>query len=426
MVFGWGKKKHRVDDARQAATRTVKIREIPDIIASAKDAESTRLVKQHEELYVHVREHVKMLLQIATELEKEDVNTDDIDVNIATIVKRGKKQVLHIIHKESQRRLPRISSADDVKEFNKSAAHILAKIGDALGKQTRVIHIFAKRHANRIKDILRVFTEDMEHSRRLLQRYTEFEDRHDEIARLLGALDADSQASEDSLKKVAEMEADSDRLRAEMDDAGKKISEFEASQTYKSYLGLQDELKAHDGTRAGIERRINDCTILISRPISKYSYGSSLDKEYMALAEKIQYSPMDVFVGPNREGITAILDGMRKAITLGHMSVKEPQKTIGYIDDVASRLDEFIRMVESFQARRETLQGEIGRHDVSCLDTYRTHVSKARTEQEFLRSRIAELKKESDAREQSRPSMINDMQRLLNQISDARCVIDAS
>lgn len=422
MVFGWGKK--RQERPEPQAAKPITIQDIPGMLESIKESESTRLVEQHKNLYLHVREHVRMLLDIASDLEKDELKTDDIDVNITTIVKRGKKQVLHIIHKEAQRRLTEIDSADQAKEFNKAASHMLARIGDVLGKQTRVIHIFAKRHANRLKDILGEFKQDVEHSNRLLQRYTKFEEKYAGIVQLLNTLDADAQSVRDNQTSVAELKGNAADLQSRISDLGKKTAEFESASTYKSYLDLKSELDAHNETRSQVESRIKDHTILISRPISKYSYGSSLDKEYGTLIEKIIHSPFDVFLESNKDGITTILDGVKKAITLGHMSVKEPQKTLGYIDAVESKTDEFIRMVESFLSTQKSLQDKIDRLDISCLDSYKAGISKASGDYEFLQSRIRELKGETESLIQSRPENIREIQILLNQISDARYIVE--
>jgi len=87
---------------------------------------------------------------IGNVLAKDNLNVDDIDKHLAIIVVRGKKQVIDVIKKDVVH-LPEILSIDDVKKLNSSLNQILKKVGDVLGRQTRVIHIFAKKIRNSVK-----------------------------------------------------------------------------------------------------------------------------------------------------------------------------------------------------------------------------------------------------------------------------------
>ena len=50
--------------------------------------------------------------------------------------------------------LPEVSNIDDIYKVNTSLNQILKKVGDVLGRQTRVIHIFAKKYAAKLKENL--------------------------------------------------------------------------------------------------------------------------------------------------------------------------------------------------------------------------------------------------------------------------------
>ena len=68
---------------------------------------------------------------------------------------RGKKQVIDVI-KKGVIQLPEISSINDAEKLDSALNQLLKKLGDVLGRQTRVIHIFAKKYATQLKGNLEV------------------------------------------------------------------------------------------------------------------------------------------------------------------------------------------------------------------------------------------------------------------------------
>jgi len=423
MVFGWGKKKEKREEIPPAAGRDVSISGICPILDDAAGRESDRLVEQTKKLQFPIACHIESLLRIAIELEKEQLNTDNIDVNIVTIVKRGKKQVLDVIHKESERQLPELNSVDDVKAFNRTASQTLTKIGDVLGKQTRVIHIFAKKHAGKLKEILERFSEDVDHSNRLLSRYDEFEANKNKISDLLTRLDSDNSAIRSSSEKIAGLERSISEQKSELKSLEGKINEFKSSPRYEKYLAIQRQLSELDSKRSQVESRINGQTILISRPVSKYEYGSSLDKETKKLIGKLVSSPFEVFLPENRDEVITILENIKKAISSDHLSVKEPAKTLGYIDDIVSKTDGFIRAVDSVVSEQGRLHGELETLDLDALEGYQKRHAKRQEDVDFSESRIRELKSEINSLESGRPSRLREIESVMNRLGNVKYTI---
>ena len=73
---------------------------------------------------------------------------DDVDKHLQILVRRGKNQVISTIKNETSVKFTELKTIDDVLNFDKISSQILKKIGDVLGRQTRVIHIFAKNMNN--------------------------------------------------------------------------------------------------------------------------------------------------------------------------------------------------------------------------------------------------------------------------------------
>ncbi len=83
------------------------------------------------------------------------------------------KKMFHIFQK--------VSSIDDAKKLNTSLNQILKKVGDVLGRQTRVIHIFARKYANQLKVNLEVMNKNHDEIHSLLKNYDSAKSSSDEI-----------------------------------------------------------------------------------------------------------------------------------------------------------------------------------------------------------------------------------------------------
>ena len=416
MVFGWGKKKEVDNKVDQIISKDLNLSNVQNTIDSIKKEHAEHLITQTQKLWVPITQHIESLLDIAIQLEKDPLNTDDIDVNIATIVKRGKKQVLATIHKESERNFPKINSIDDVKAFNRQSSQTLIRIGDILGKQTRVIHIFAKKYAGKLKYILEQYTENNSQCKRLLDQFVLFEENYDSITKLLHKFENENNTIQNNTKKISSMTETIHTLSEQLTSLNQNISDFKESQTFKESQRIQTELDKLDTKKSNIEHDINNQTILISRPITKYEYGSALDKEQKFLIEKFLSSPFEVFLSQNKSELITILENVKKAISLGHMSVKEPEKTIGYIDDVSSKLGDFITQIESFLTEYRTLNEQLKNLDLDTLSNYTKQHHKTVTDIEFSKARIEELEHENDSLQTNKPSYIASIESALNQM----------
>ncbi|MDC4231847.1 MAG: exonuclease SbcC, partial [Nitrosopumilus sp.] len=160
MVFGWGKKKPEERPINEIPRqKDVKLPDIPKIVADLNQLRTSQTTSEIKHLRKNTEPLIDDLLKIGKVLEKDNLNVDDIDKHLAIIVVRGKKQVIDSIKKDVVH-LPDISSIDDAKKLDHSLNLILKKVGDVLGRQTRVIHIFAKKYAAQLKENLEVMNKN--------------------------------------------------------------------------------------------------------------------------------------------------------------------------------------------------------------------------------------------------------------------------
>ncbi|HIO85650.1 MAG TPA: exonuclease SbcC, partial [Candidatus Nitrosopelagicus sp.] len=152
MVFGWGKKKPQKQEPDIVPQKKQIL--LSDILNVANEIRSIRtktIIAEVKTFRNKINSSCETILHIAIDLERDTLKIDDIDIHLKRLVERGKKEVISAIKRESIVQLPEINSYEDVKIFNVASNRMLKKIGDALGRQSRVIHIFAKKYAGKLK-----------------------------------------------------------------------------------------------------------------------------------------------------------------------------------------------------------------------------------------------------------------------------------
>ncbi|MGI0055921.1 MAG: exonuclease SbcC, partial [Nitrosarchaeum sp.] len=170
MVFGWGKKKEEKKSEEIPLQKQIRLSDISEIIQQIVELRASQILSNIKSLRDSTEPLIKELITIGNTLEKDDLQVDDIDKHLRIIVLRGKQQVIDMIKKDAIG-LPDIVSYDDVENLSDILNQMLKKIGDVLGRQTRVIHIFAKKYAEKLKEILIQMKSNHVEIQQLLQNY---------------------------------------------------------------------------------------------------------------------------------------------------------------------------------------------------------------------------------------------------------------
>ena len=182
MVFGWGKKKSRQNVSEVAPQKKqILLSDVPNVANEIRSIRTKTIIAEVKTFRNKINSSCETILHIAIDLERDTLKIDDIDIHLKRLVERGKKEVITVIKRESTVQLPEINSYEDVKIFNATANRMLKKIGDALGRQSRVIHIFAKKYASKLKDDLKVMTDGNDEITTIITNYSELETKIEQI-----------------------------------------------------------------------------------------------------------------------------------------------------------------------------------------------------------------------------------------------------
>ena len=420
MVFGWGKKKEiRADVARQ---RDVQISEIPEIISDLNQSQISQTVTKIRRLRDSTTPLIDEIRRIGDVLARDSLNVDDIDKHLAVIVIRGKRQVIDVIKKDVVQ-LPEISSMDDAKRLDSFLSQILKKVGYVLGRQTRVIHIFAKKYAGQLKENLAIMNENQSTIQRLLKKYDSARSALSEITDLLGQIETLKEEMVVKSQRIRDVNQTVKSLDAEITSMQNAVRELKSSNDYKRYVKLKDVLDASSIKISGIKNEIDAQFTKISRPLGRYEYGSSLDKEQRDILSRLVREPFDVILPQNIDSIIIILENVRKGISSGSISVKDVNKSLSQITETEEALDGFVRRISEYSKRQETMRDDLDSLSSDELASLEQGMDKNVSLKQDAQFKLETLQAETNEIDSEIPELYSEIEERLGRVSDIRYTV---
>lgn len=359
MVFGWGKKKQEEtipDEIPQ--NKEISLVDVPKILSDLGTLRKTQTLSEINNLRNNTEPLIGDLMKIGNALQKDNLNIDDIDKHLAIIVVRGKKQVIDMIKKDVVS-LPKISSFDDAEKLNSVLNLILKKVGDVLGRQTRVIHIFAKKYAAQLKNNLEVMNDNHSEIHKLLKNYNSTKSLSKEILDLLDQIKNLTDLRKEKSQKIIDLTKNMTTINEKISILQNDIDGIKSSDNYKKYLNLKNTLDEFVTEKSKIKNHINTQFTKISRPLSRYEYASSLDKDQKNILSNLVSEPFDVLTSANKDSIIVILENVRKGISSGSISVKDVEKTSSQITETEESLDGFVNQILEYHKKHQEMQSDL-------------------------------------------------------------------
>ena len=337
MVFGWGKKKVAPAPEEVPIHKEIQLSEVGKIILDLKELRRTQTLDEIKFLINQTSPLIKELGHIAKTLEKDDLKVEDIDKHLRIIVVRGKKQVIDVLKKDSAD-LPEISTFEDILDVDNILNQKLKRIGDVLGRQTRVIHIFAKKYAEKLKENLAKMNSNHSEIRNLIKNFQDTTTSSTEISELLDRLKNLDNDSISKNKKILELEKGLNSFNDVIKNLEDSIHKIKSGEKHSKFLKLNQNLSAFNDTEFNIKNEINTQFTKISRALSRYEYTSALDRDQKFLLTQLINEPFIVLNSKNEDSIILIFDNVKKGITSGTISVKDNEKSLSQITETEELL----------------------------------------------------------------------------------------
>ena len=421
MVFGWGKKKQVVEETREKSVspthKEATLENIPDIIEDITNLRQKTLVIEVKTFQKRIEVDRKTLLLIADELGKDSLNTKEMDPHLVLLVNRGKKEVISSIQNEFKGTFSEINSFDNVLGFQRNASRGIKKVGDMLGKHSRVIHIFAKKYAKKLKDDLSVLTDNLSEVNALISNYNSNQELLENIRHSLSDFSNIKRDIEKQERRKTELEKLVEEEQQNEAKLQKDIEEMNSSNNYKEFLAIKENITLVLADEKLIKKKIEEQFLKISRPLNKYVYVSSLDKPLKKMTENLTLSPYDVLSEENMPDIKKILDSVRSGIESGSVSVKDVEKSKQSINDIQDLLPQLITQKAEFTQKKDKLNKSLTIFDNDILVTLTHNLEKSRFNISDRESKISIIRQQIDSSKSSIHDMISKLELNLKQAS---------
>ena len=427
MVFGWSKKKKvEYDEPVENITsisQTIALDEIPkildDIVILRKGTLAAE-IKSHRNRIDPQRE---VLLKIANELSEDELDPDKLDPHFQIMVNRGKKEVISSIKKEFANPFPDINSPDDIMRFKKTSTAGIKKVGDMLGKHSRVIHIFAAKYAKKLTEDLKDLTEDLKDVDELIDNFNTTENSVQTINELLSSRNK-------TLEKISKQNSRMNELKSSINDKkektikfGNEINAIKNSSDYKTYLDVKSQLSDCDSEEVKIRHHVNDEFTKISRPLGKFVHISSHDKELKDLTAKLASTPYDILDTDNISGIKKILDSIVIGIDSGSVSVKDISKSKDSVAEIKNLIPSLISIKEKFETKKHELIIKLENFDSKSLQTAENNLKREESDISDDSSKLKVFEDENLDLTHSLPTILHQIETNLKDVTSTSYTI---
>lgn len=416
MVFGWGKKKQEESDAISQKKHTLRLDEIESVLSTLKEEKRKKITTQSKPLFSEIQEELNSIYKIIDHLKNDDLKVDDIEKILRVLVVRSKTEVIDVITKESKKSLPAVSNYEDVLKTADAASHTLKKIGDVLGKHSRIIHVFAKKYAQDLKDHLERVTENNTRMTKMLSDYSSLESSSNMIRELARKIIESSQDLKEIDHHITKLHESKNASESSCQAAQKQLTEIRSSPEHAGFLQLQDKTRQVKSQEEKLDKEIDDEFSKVSRPLGKYVYVTSLDKSLKSILERLVERPSAVIMSENKDSIVMILESCMKGIVSGTVSVKETDKSVDHITSIISSLDVMISKKNGIKIQIQDLEKQIAKFDYNKLESLEKQLAKSKSDMEDSESKIQTLQSELAQKTVQKQKLVSDLESALERL----------
>jgi chromosome segregation ATPase len=420
MVFGWGKKKIEQETVDPQKEKQIKPSEIKDILDDVIIIRTKTIIAEVKPFKKKIESNTDKVLKITNDLKQDDLKVDELDKRLHVIVVRGKEEIISTIQNECKVKYSDIVSLDDVLEFNEKSAQFLKKIGDVLGKNSKIIHIFAKKYAAKLKDILAAITSTQSEIQKLVNSHTKLQDDISKVLSNISLINELQKTLAEKHTRISELKKNVEKYESKIKGTSDEIEKIKASKEYLDFLKTKKILDNLENEKNQTKDQINTQFTKISRPLSRYEYISSFDKPQKQLLEKLVTEPFEALNPINKENIIHILLAAKKSVQGGSVSVKDSEKTIANIDETLSLIDSYISKILEFSYKKEATEKKLGNSSLSKLETLEKDTSKNLFDKQDAESKIQNLEKELSEINQKIPEIVFDIEHKIQTISGTK------
>jgi chromosome segregation ATPase len=268
-----------------------------------------------------------------------------------------------------------------------------------LGINSRIIHIFAKKYADSLKEEIAKVAKSRNQLQSSINTIENFRINSKIITELSQKISEYRTTTLQKNDRITEIESEIRSLKNNISSLEKQIRDLRSDNEYIKFLEIKNKIDSTSSEKSDIKGVIDFQFSKISRPLGRYSYISSFEKPVRNMMDNLLANPYDVISRQNKGSIVQILEAVEKSVISGSISVKDSEKSLEQIQETISRLDEFISLKESYSNKVSTLEKDLAIFDIKFLESKEHDLQKAKTDIaniESIKKKLEEEIKDND------------------------------
>lgn len=424
MVFGWGKKKSTNETVESTKhERQISFSDINSIVKESENQLFRKIIEQAKSIREQIDIERKNIIQTMSLFENDDLNADDVDKSLKVLIERGKKAVVLGLKRETAVDLSNPETFPSLANLNSQTGQMLKRIGDVLGMNSRVMHVFARKYADKLKEDLAEMTKNKRYLQTLVDEYTNFEETSKNISELIEEIKNLKNEIESKNRRLTELQHEIEDHKNVINNLSNDIQNLKSTKEYHEFLNIKKDMESLMPEKNSIRNEINLQFSKISRPLGKYSYISSLEKPLKIIMDHLIAEPSEVITSENKNAIIEILQATVKSVVAGNVSVKDSQKSVEQIEETISRLDEFINLKHNLAKKMNEFESKFVIFNIKDLEEKERKIIKINEDITQSDSSLKTLEKEISEELKRQPEIIHKVETMLSEISRTRITL---
>jgi len=292
-----------------------------------------------------------------------------------------------------------------------------------LGINSRVMHVFARKYADKLKEDLAGMAENKKHLQALVDEYTNFEVTSKNILESIEEIKKSKKGIEGKNHRLIELQKEIEDHKNTINNLEQDMQNLKSTKEYQEFLNVKKDIESLMPEKNAIKNEIDLQFSKISRPLGKYSYISSLEKPLKIIMDRLVAEPSEVITSENKNAIIEILQATVKSVVAGNVSVKDSQKAAEQIEETVSRLDKFINLKHNLAKKMNEFESKFVIFNIRDLEEKGKKVTRIKDDIIQSESSLKTLEKEISEELKRPPQIAHDVETKINEISRTRITL---
>jgi chromosome segregation ATPase len=334
-------------------------------------------------------------------MEHEKIKLEDLEQRHKSVIENSRRTVVSSLKREASTEFQLPQSVNDAKKFKEKFEAMMSRIGEVTGSHSKVLNVFMKKHANKMKDEFEALTKLLNEIKSAM---SDLDQKRAPIVKCGNILNSASQKVASIRSTEASMqntESEIKNAETELEQLKGELGALKGSAEFDQAASVVHKIEEAEAQEEQLREQMVDLFSRVSRAFTKYSYN--ITKETEARLNVLSEEPWKVLYEVDISPYSSLLLEIRKSIDSGKVQLKDSDKVLNYLDSILQSLPELQAKAQALRAetdslhqgdvklvhRAKELEEKIAQHDVE--------LAKNRQLQEQQKRQIAEKTGEVDA-----------------------------